>query len=79
MKVQAEHASGHRGPETPLREARGRAVRRSFYRSRDAAWTLDGFGARLRDQVELDAVQADLVGVVHDTIRPAQASLWLRQ
>jgi hypothetical protein len=36
------------------------------------------FGARLRDQVDLDGLTAEVLGVVDQTMQPTRASLWLR-
>jgi hypothetical protein len=63
----------------PLRLRIKRGVDRRFYRTRyNATRTLDRFAGRLRELVELDAVSAELLDVVHETLSPASITLWLR-
>ena len=63
----------------PARRRVQQVVDQRFNRRRhDAARIIEGFGTRLRDQVDLATLTGELLAAVDQTMQPTQASLWLR-
>ena len=64
----------------PLRRRVQRVVDRRFNRSRyDAERTVAAFGARLRDEVDLANLNAEVRQVVAATVAPVTVGVWIRQ
>ena len=64
----------------PLRRRAQSVIDRRFDRARyDASLTVQSLTVRLRDDVDIDRVQTDVLGVVDGTFHPTQAGMWLRR
>jgi hypothetical protein len=63
----------------PLRARVQDFIDRRFYRRKfDAQRTVESFSSRLREDVDLEHLSADLLRVVQDTMQPVHSSLWFR-
>lgn len=64
----------------PLRRGVQALIDRRFYRRKyDAQLVLEQFALPAQQQADLDALNADLLRVVQETLEPEQSALWLIQ
>ncbi|HEY5051512.1 MAG TPA: hypothetical protein VII50_11465 [Acidothermaceae bacterium] len=62
----------------PVRRRAQRVIDRRFNRARyDADATIAAFTSRLRDEIDLNQVQRDLVDVVNRSVQPSQVAVWI--
>jgi len=63
---------------TPLRRRIQGFIDRRFYRQKyNTELTLAHFAETARDEVDLEALAAELTGIIHETLQPALVTLWL--
>ncbi len=64
----------------PVRARTQAFIDRRFYRHKyDTGRTLQDFSARMRDQLDLDTLNTELIAVVSQTLQPSHVTLWIRQ
>lgn len=65
---------------SPLRRRIQDLIDRRFYRRKyDAEQMLTRFNQSLRDEVDIEMLKGQFVGVVQETIQPAKIALWVRE
>ena len=63
----------------PIRRRVQHVVDRRFNRTRyDAESTVSAFAARLRDEVDLERLRAEVLATATQTVEPSAVALWLR-
>jgi hypothetical protein len=64
----------------PLRQRIQAVIDRRLYRRKyDAARTLEAFGAKVRDEVDLGELSESLLEIVELSVQPKQVTLWLKE